>query len=157
MDNLKRMFDPETVAVIGASEREGSLGAHSHRQPPGLPGEANLHRQSHRETVCQYPCHASIDALPEHIDLAVVASPAATVPGIVDACGRAGVDGMIIISDGFREVGEEGRRLEEEIRRIKQNYPMRIVGPNCLGVIRPMRVCARPASVPSPRRAISPS
>ena len=137
MDNLTRMFDPTTVAVIGASEKTGS---------PGRIILDNLLACSRRkifavnprqETVCQLSCYKDIREVPEHVDLAVVTTPAAAVPGIVEACGRAGVDGMVIISDGFREIGEEGLALEEEIRRVKKNYPMRILGPNCLGIIRP--------------------
>lgn len=137
MDNLKRMFDPATVAVIGASEREGSLGRILIDNLLSCQERRIYSVNPHQKTVCRLTCYDTIEEIPEHVDLAIVASPAATVPGVVDACGRAGVDGLIIISDGFREVGEAGRLLEEEIRQIKKNYPMRILGPNCLGVIRP--------------------
>ncbi|MFA6412070.1 MAG: CoA-binding protein, partial [Syntrophales bacterium] len=137
MDNLKRMFDPGTIALIGASGKEGS---------PGNAILNNLLACRERKiflvnpgcaAIGERPCYRSVAEVPEHIDLAVVATPAPTVPGVVEACGRAGVDGVIIISAGFREAGEEGRRLEEEILRIKKQYPLRILGPNCLGIIRP--------------------
>jgi len=137
MDNLKRMFDPSTVAIIGASEKEGSPGRILIDNLQACKERKIFTVNPNQKTVCDFHCYESISDIPEHIDLAIVATPAATVPGIVDQCGRAGVDGLIIISDGFREAGEEGCRLEEEIIRIKKNYPMRILGPGCLGVIRP--------------------
>jgi acetyltransferase len=152
MDNLKRMFDPGTIALIGASDKEGS------------PGDAILNNllacrerkiflvNPGRSAIGDQPCYQSVAEVPEHIDLAVVATPAPTIPGVVEACGRAGVDGMIIISSGFREVGEKGRKLEEEILRIKKQYPLRILGPNCLGIIRPHAgLCAaRLSGAPEP-------
>ena len=137
MDNLKRMFDPATIAVIGASEKEGSLGRILIDNLLACRDRKVFTVNPNQKTVCHFNCYDAVGDISEHIDLAIVASPAAAVPRIVDECGRAGVDGMIIISDGFREVGEQGRLLEEEIRQIKKNYPMRILGPNCLGVIRP--------------------
>ncbi|PKN17374.1 MAG: acetyl-CoA synthetase [Deltaproteobacteria bacterium HGW-Deltaproteobacteria-6] len=137
MDNLKRMFDPATIAVIGASEKEGSLGRVLIDNLQACKERKIFTVNPNQKTVCHFHCYDSIGDIPEHIDLAIVASPATTVPGIVDACGRAGVDGLIIITDGFREAGIEGRLLEEEIIRIKKNYPLRILGPSCLGVIRP--------------------
>jgi len=150
MDNLNRMFDPATIAVIGASEKEESLGRILIDNLQACRERKIFTVNPNQKAVCSFNCYETIQDVPEHIDLAVVAAPAATVPGIVDACGRAGVDGMIIISDGFREVGEQGRHLEEEIIRIRKHYPMRILGPNCLGVIRPHAgLCAaRLQSVP---------
>jgi acetyltransferase len=82
-------------------------------------------------------CYPNIGSIPEHIDLAVIATPAKTVPGIVEECARAGVDGAIIVSVGFRETGPEGAKLEEEIRQIASKYDIRILGPNCVGFLRP--------------------
>ena len=82
-------------------------------------------------------CYPRIDKVPEHVDLAIVATPAPIVPEIVEGCGKSEVEGMIIISAGFREVGEEGRKLEDRVKAIRDRYGMRIIGPNCLGVILP--------------------
>ncbi len=157
MDNLRRMFDPGTIALIGASDKEGA---------PGKAILCNLLACRERKVflvnpartaIGARPCYGSVAEIPAHIDLAVVATPAPTVPGVVEACGRAGVDGIIIISAGFREVGAEGRKLEEEILRIKRQYPLRILGPNCLGVIRgPMPAFAPPVSGAPPNRGRSP-
>ena len=143
MDNLKRMLEPATIAVIGASEKQESLGRIIIDNLQVCKERKIFAVNPNQKTVCHLHCYDGIGDVPEHVDLAIVASPAPTVPGIVDACGRAGVDGLIIISDGFREAGEEGRRLLEEISRIKKNYPLRILGPGSLGVIRPhTNLCA---------------
>jgi len=137
MDNLKRMFDPSTIAIIGASDREGALGKLIRANLLACRERRIFLVNPGRRAIGGETCYPSIADVPEHVDLALVATPAPTVPAIVEACGRAGVDGLIIISAGFREAGEEGRRLEEEILRIKKKYPLRILGPNCLGIIRP--------------------
>ena len=143
MNHLKRMFDPQTIVVIGATEAEGAPGRILMDNLLACRRRRIYTVNPHRETVCELPCYETPGSVPEHIDLAIVATPAPTVPAIVEACGQAGVDGMIIISEGFREYGPEGRRLEEEIRSIRKRYPMRILGPNCLGVIRPhAELCA---------------
>jgi acetyltransferase len=82
-------------------------------------------------------CFPSITQVPEHVDLAVIAIPAKSVPSVVEECGRSGVDGIVIISSGFREAGEEGAKLEQEIKRLQEKYGFRVLGPNCLGFIRP--------------------
>jgi len=133
LGSIERMFDPETVAVIGATDREGSVGRaimenllewRSNREI--FPVNPN------RESVLGLKCYPSIKDVPKHVDLAIIAVPAKLVPKVVEECGEAGVDGVVIISAGFREVGEEGRKLEEEIKRIQQKYGMRTLGPKLL-------------------------
>jgi acetyltransferase len=81
--------------------------------------------------------YATVKDLPEVPDLAVVATPAKTVPEVVEACGRAGILGLVIISAGFKEIGPEGKALEDKIRESQRRYGLSIVGPNCLGIMRP--------------------
>jgi acetyltransferase len=131
------MFDPATVAVIGASEKEGSAGRTIIDNLLQCQGRKIYAVNPNQQSVCQLPCYETIQAVPEHVQLAIVTTPAAAVPGLVEECGKAGVDGMMIVSDGFRETGAQGLALEEEIVRIKQDYRMRIVGPSSLGIIRP--------------------
>ncbi|MFB6098222.1 MAG: bifunctional acetate--CoA ligase family protein/GNAT family N-acetyltransferase, partial [Salinibacter sp.] len=90
-----------------------------------------------RDSVLGIEAYEGIGDVEADVDLAVIATPAPTVPGIVEQCGEAGVQGLIIVSAGFREVGEEGAELEREIKEIARDYDIRIVGPNCLGVMRP--------------------
>lgn len=137
MGTMKAMVDPKVVAVIGASEESGSVGkaimdnllqSKDRRIVPVNPGS---------RIIMGLESYPEIGALPEHVDLALVATPAATVPSIVEACGRQGVDGVIIISAGFKEAGEEGARLERLILEVRRTYGTRIIGPNCIGILRP--------------------
>ncbi len=137
MGDLQKLFNPTTIAVIGATEKEGTFGR-GVLENVLTSGDRKVYPVNpNRETVLGNPCWSEIGAVPGPVDLAIIATPAATVPAVVDACGRAGVEGLIIIAAGFREAGAEGRRLEEEILRINKAYGMRIVGPNCLGIMRP--------------------
>ncbi|MEM4719159.1 MAG: CoA-binding protein, partial [Nitrososphaerota archaeon] len=138
MGSIERMFDPETVAVIGATDREGSVGRAIMENLLEWKNNREIFPiNPNRESVFGLKCYPSIKDAPKHVDLAIIAVPAKAVPKVVEECGEAGVDGVVIISAGFREVGEEGRKLEEEIKRIQQKYGMRILGPNCFGFIRP--------------------
>ena len=84
--------------------------------------------------ITAYP---SIRKIPWQVDLAIVATPAHIVPQVVEECGESGVTGIIIVSSGFGETGSEGEALEEELLRLRRTYGLRIIGPNCIGVIRP--------------------
>ena len=137
MGDLQKLFNPATIAVIGATDKEGTFGRAVLENALNSGNRTVYPVNPNRDTVLGHPCWSAIGAVPGPVDLAIVVTPAATVPGIVDACGKAGVEGLIIISSGFRETGEEGRRLEEEIIRINAAYGIRIIGPNCLGIIRP--------------------
>lgn len=137
MGSLKRMFDPAAVAVVGATEKEGSPGRTALENLLQLKGRKVFPVNPSRETVLGLPCYKSIVDIPEPLDLAVIVTPAATVPDMVEQCGRAGVQGAIIVSAGFREIGLEGKLLEDRIEESRRKYGMRIVGPNCLGLIRP--------------------
>jgi len=132
------MLNPKVVAAIGATDREGSVG-HSVMKNLLLGRDRRtIHPVNpNHESVMGLKCYADILKVPGHVDLAVIATPAKTVPGIVEECAKAGVDGVIVISAGFREIGAEGAKLEDEIRRIQAKYDLRILGPNCVGLVRP--------------------
>jgi len=138
IDNLNRIFNPKRIAVIGASEREGSIGAKILRNLIGVGYKGTVFPvNSFRQTVQGITAYPSISRITRTVDLAIVATPAHTVPQIVEECGKAGVSGIIISSAGFREVGEEGIVLERQILEHQKKYSMRIIGPNSFGVIRP--------------------
>ena len=134
---MKKILDPKTIAVIGASESEGTIGRIIMENAMRSKDRKLYPVNPHHETVFGIPCLPGIGAVPECVDLAVVATPAATVPNVLLECAKAGVRGAIVVSAGFGETGKEGFALEKRIKAILRDYPMRVVGPNCLGIIRP--------------------
>lgn len=135
---IEAMLNPKSVALIGATEREGSVGqALMSNLLLGKDKRAIYPVNPGRNTVMGLKCYPTISAIPNHVDLAVVATPSKTVPPLAEDCGRASVDGMVIVSAGFRETGQEGIKLEEELTNIQAKCGMRILGPNCLGFIKP--------------------
>jgi acetyltransferase len=131
------MFDPKTIALIGATEKEGAVGRTILENLLRSKERKIFPINPHTNKVLDVATYPAIASVPEHVDLAVVATPARSVPVVVEECGGAGVEGIVIISAGFKEIGEEGTRLESEIDQIRKKYGMRIMGPNCLGFVRP--------------------
>jgi acetyltransferase len=136
--NLDKLFDPRSIAVIGASNKKGSVGYILLRNLIGAEYDGIVYPvNTSAQSVQGIQAYASISQVPRKIDLAVIAVPAKAVPEIMRECGEAGVSGAVIVSSGFKEVGREGKKLEEEVCAIAESYGVRIVGPNCLGYIRP--------------------
>jgi len=135
---LDKIFNPQSVAVIGASDEEGSVGRALMKNflESGFKGKVYPVNIRKTEILGLKAC-PTVEQIPEPVDLAVIATPAKTVPEVVEQCGKAGIKGIIIISAGFKETGPEGKALEDKILEIKRQYDLRILGPNCLGVIRP--------------------
>lgn len=137
-DSLSYFFAPRSVAVIGATEREGSVGRTVFANLRNGSFSGKLYPVNpHRAEVFDFPCYANIEAIPEKVDLAVVVTPASTVPSIIRECVSAGVRSAIVISAGFKERGPEGVKLEEQIQAELRHGTMRLVGPNCLGMMNP--------------------
>ena len=137
--NLDKIFDPQRVAVIGASNTPDSVGYTMLRNliGTGFRGVVYPVNPKH-EAVQGIQAYKDIASLPHAPDLAVICTRSKTVPGLVRQCGEAGTRGVVIISAGFREIGEEGRELERQILEEKNKFDgMRIMGPNCLGIIVP--------------------
>jgi acetyltransferase len=136
---LDCIFRPRSVAVIGASEREGSVGRtllwNLIRSPfGGTVFPVNPQRHS----ILGIKSYRDIASVPEVVDLVIIATPAATVPQVIRECVAAGVKGAIIISAGFKEIGEQGAALEKEVLAEARRGGMRIIGPNCLGLMNPL-------------------
>ncbi|MCK4540285.1 bifunctional acetate--CoA ligase family protein/GNAT family N-acetyltransferase [Candidatus Parcubacteria bacterium] len=135
---LDSIFNPKVIAVIGASDKKGSVG-HSlmdnliNSEYAGIVYPVNIKRE-HVHSVRAYN---SVTEIPGKVDLAIIATPAATVPDIIKECGRAGVAGAVIISAGFKEIGKTGEEMTEKIIATARKYDMRIIGPNCLGFMCP--------------------
>ena len=137
--NLDKIFEPQRVAVIGASDTPTSVGYTVLRNLIGSGFHGVVYPiNSKREAVQGIHAYKDVSSLPHVPDLAVICTPAPTVPAIVRQCGEAGTRGLVIISAGFREVGAEGRKLEDLVRHEQRKFEgMRILGPNCLGLIVP--------------------
>ena len=138
MNALDKIFNPNTVAVIGASNKEGSVGYALIKNMIGSGFKGTVYPINFRnKSIYGVRCYANIRDTRDAIDLAIIATPAPTVPELVKECGEYGVGGIVIISAGFMEVGEEGHKLSETILGYARKYKMRIIGPNCLGFIHP--------------------
>ena len=135
---LSPIFSPKSVAVIGATETLNSVGRTilENLIKGGFTGKI-FPVNPKRPTVLGIQAYPSITAVPEKTDLAVIITPPATVPAIVKDCGKAGVKGVIIISAGFKEIGPVGVELERQVLEEANKAGIRIVGPNCLGVMVP--------------------
>ncbi len=135
---LDALFLPDSVAVIGATERPGTVGRSvlENLRHPSFQGKVYAVNSRHSE-ICGLKAYARIGEVPEKVDLAVIATPAATVPGIIGECVDAGVRASVVISAGFRERGAEGVELERQIQEQLRRGSMRLIGPNCLGIMNP--------------------
>ena len=135
---MMSFFSPASVALVGATDREGSVGATTLRNllHAGYKGRV-FPVNPRRKEISGLPCFPTISAIPESVELAVVVTPAPTVPGIVAECVTAGVASMVVISAGFKEMGPEGAALERAIQTELRKGPTRLIGPNCLGIMNP--------------------
>ncbi|WP_169975044.1 bifunctional acetate--CoA ligase family protein/GNAT family N-acetyltransferase [Tautonia rosea] len=137
--DLDPIFFPKTVAVIGATEAAGSVGRTILWNLLSSPFGGTVYPVNpKRPNVLGVKAYPRVSELPEPVDLAVIVTPASTVPGIIGECVEAGVKGAIIISAGFKEVGPQGAELERQVLDQARRGKMRIIGPNCLGVMNPM-------------------
>ncbi|MCJ7762618.1 acetate--CoA ligase family protein, partial [Candidatus Bathyarchaeota archaeon] len=136
--NLDKIFNPKSVAIIGASDQEGSVGYAIVKNFTQLGYAGKVYFVNMRKPeILGIKTYPTVGQIPEPVDLAMIATPAKTVPDVVEQCGKAGVKGAIIVSVGFKETGAEGKALEDKILEIKKKYGIRIIGPNCIGIIRP--------------------
>jgi len=135
---LDVFFSPSTVAVIGATEKDGSVGRTIFQNLISSPFGGTVYPVNpNHPSVLGVRAYPNIAVIPESIDLAVIVTPAQTVPGVIGECVNAGIKAAIIISAGFKETGESGAELERQILEQARRGKMRIIGPNCLGVMRP--------------------
>src|SRR5579859_2578699 len=135
---LDPIFAPKVVAVIGATENKGSVGrtVFQNLGRGGFEGTVYPVNPKRSSVLC-VKAYPNIASVPEKVDLAVITTPAASVPGLVRECAAAGVKGAIIISAGFKETGSAGIELERQVLEEARKGSMRLIGPNCLGVMNP--------------------
>lgn len=153
---LKPFFEPKSIAVIGATEKTGSVGRTLLWNLISHPfGGTIFPVNPGHSSVLGIKAYPSLASLPQQVDLAIIATPAPTVPALVAECVEAGVQGAIILSAGFKETGAAGAHLEQQILVQARRGNLRIIGPNCLGVMSPVTglnatfatTMARPGSV----------
>ena len=135
---LKTLFNPRTISVIVASNRKGTVGYDLMRNLIGSGYEGIVFPiNNKRPSIYGIKAYPSMKEISDKIDIAIIATPAKTVPALVEQCGKAGVKGIVIISAGFSEIGKHGKVMVDRILQHSRKYGMRIIGPNCLGFIKP--------------------
>src|SRR6476646_6241251 len=153
---LDVFFSPKTVAVIGATENPGTVGRTILWNLVTSPFGGTVYPVNpKRPSVLGVKAYPSISDIPEEVDLAVIVTPPPSIPAIIRECGENGVRGAIVISAGFKEIGPEGAALERQLLAEAEAANVRVIGPNCLGVMAPLSgmnatfatTVARPGSV----------
>ena len=135
---LDSLFSPQSIAVIGASTRTGSVGytLTENLLKNGYAGKVYPVNPK-TDRLLDLPCYKRISDIPEAIDLAIIIVPAASVPAVLREAGEKGTHAAIIISSGFKETGDTGKTLEETIIAIAREFDIALLGPNCLGFLHP--------------------
>ena len=135
---LAKFFQPNSIAVIGASDRPHSVGMKVFKNLLQGKFAGKLYAVNPKHThILNQPCFSSVKKIDENIDLAIITTPAHAVADILKECGEKKIQAVIVISSGFSETGKTGKELESTILKVAQQYHIRLIGPNCLGVMRP--------------------
>jgi acyl-CoA synthetase (NDP forming) len=133
---VDKIFYPDSIVVVGVSERPDNLATTIISNLLAFGYEGDIHAVGLRSgKVHGIPILTSLQSLPDGVDLAVILTPAATVPGLLEACGRKGISRVVIESGGFAEFSEAGRELEAQVRAVARQWGIRFVGPNCISVV----------------------
>jgi acyl-CoA synthetase (NDP forming) len=133
---FENIISPTNVAVLGASARIGSVGnaVMTNIISGGNAGKIYPVNPS-SDTVLGLKCYRSMTDIKDPVGLAIIITPSSTVPSIMEECGKKGVKTTVIISAGFKETGEQGKIFEDKVKAIAKDYGIRIIGPNCIGII----------------------
>lgn len=138
LHHLTPLFSPKSVAVIGASDRMDSVGQIVYQNMLQSGFQGALYAVNHsRDQVQGHKAYHYISDIGEPVELVVIATPAETVPALIEECGKCGVKAAVIMTAGFGEVGASGKALEMQVLENAQIYGLRLIGPNCLGIMRP--------------------
>ncbi|MFN0117478.1 MAG: acetate--CoA ligase alpha subunit [Elusimicrobiota bacterium] len=134
--DLSRVLSPKSVAIIGASRKEGSVGEAIFKNLLRADFKGSLYPVNPKaDSIGGVKCYASISKIPDPIDLAILIVPNVVVPNVLRECAAAHIPGAIVVSAGFKEIGGEGIKLEEEVKHLAEEYGIALIGPNCLGFI----------------------
>lgn len=136
MTNLDAIFKPKSIAIIGASRRRGTVGRELlyNLVRYGFNGAA-YPVNPNAKYIQSIKCHSSVLDIPDPVDLAMIVVPKELVLNVAEECGKKGVKGLVVISAGFKEIGGKGIENEKKLLKIVKKYGMRLIGPNCMGVI----------------------
>jgi len=135
---LEKFFNPDSVAIIGASEKKGKVGAEILARMLEAGYKGQIFPVNHKaETLKGVKCYPDIESIGKVPDVVIIVIPATGVPAVMEQCVKVGVKSVIIITAGFKEIGKEGRQLEQRVIQIAKQGGIRVIGPNCLGVIVP--------------------
>ena len=134
---VERLFNPERIAVVGASQTEGKIGYEAMANAVEFAGQVYPVNPSTEGSVFGEPFVASVTDIDERVDLALLCVPAPVVPSVLEECGEADVGGAVIYAGGFAEAGEEGEELQAEITRIANDHDISLLGPNTSGFVVP--------------------
>ena len=135
--SIESIISPASVAVLGASNRKSSVGGAvmTNIISGGYTGKLYPVNPSH-DTIQGLKCYKNIVDIEYPVDLAIIITPSNVVPQVLEECGKkGGVKAAVIISAGFKEIGQQGKILEDKIKRVAKGYGMRLIGPNCIGFI----------------------
>src|SRR5271157_5109602 len=136
MHPLDSLLKPQSIAVVGASRRAGSIGREILHQLIEFEYRGMLFPVNPKaDFVHSMKAYPSVSSIPDPVDLAIIVVPREAVLAVVDDCGKKGVKGLVVITAGFSETGDEGRRMEAELSKRIRRYGMRMIGPNCMGLI----------------------
>lgn len=133
---LEKILNAESVAIIGASTNETKRGYQAIRTLLNERYEGRIYPVNPREKrILGFECYPTVTDIPDPVDMALITTPAATIPAILEACGQKKISGAVIIAGGFGEIGQEGKKLEDEMLTVARQYNLRIIGPNTSGMM----------------------
>ncbi|MGW8302139.1 MAG: acetate--CoA ligase family protein [Desulfobacterales bacterium] len=134
--SLERILNAESVAIIGASKNETKRGYQTIRTLLEEKYEGRIYPVNPKEkSILGFKCYPSLKDIAEAVDVALVATPAKTLPSVLEDCGKKGVNGAVVLAGGFGEIGSEGRLLEDEMVAVAKKYHIRLIGPNTSGML----------------------
>ncbi len=138
--SIDKIFSPSSIVVIGASNESNSVGAKVFKNLLRGQFRGKLYAVNPKHKIVQgQPCFSSVATIMDSVDLAIIVTPAKIIPSILAECGEKGIHAAIVLSSGFSEMGEEGKIIELALHEMAQRYSIRLIGPNCLGVMRPAK------------------
>ncbi|MBN1787654.1 MAG: acetate--CoA ligase family protein [Sedimentisphaerales bacterium] len=138
--SLEKFFDPASVAIVGASQNAGKVGYEVLTNMIAAGFKGKIYPVNNKtETIEGLKCYPDLESIGQAPDLVIIIVPAKIVPAIMQQCAKIKVKSVIIITAGFKEVGQEGQKLEQEVVQIARRAGIRVIGPNCLGLIAPKK------------------